>query len=105
MKLEEDFENWNTVGLCGVHCAISASDALLAKFAKVRNVSQNHYDCVALIRQHILHSETKAQSNRLESIIKTKNLVEYMGDPFTEKQAKIVFLDVERYFIWAKELF
>ena len=59
MKLEAEFENWNTVGLCGVHCAISASDALLAKFAKVRNVSQNHYDSVTLIRQHIGHSDTK----------------------------------------------
>ncbi len=104
MKLEAEFENWNTVGLCGVHCAISASDSVLAKFAKIRNISQNHYDCVQLIKQHIAHKESDKQANRLRKIIEMKNLVEYLGDPFTEKQAKELSVNVDRYFEWAKQL-
>ncbi len=104
MKLEEEFEKWNTVGLCGVHCAISASDALLAIQAKIRSKSQNHYDVVSLVRQHIVHPETKIQTNRLERIIKLKNVVEYEGEMFTQKQAKSIVLDVERYFAWVNEI-
>ena len=104
MKLEAEFENWNTVGLCGVHCAISASDALLAKYAKIRNTSQNHYDAVDLIRQHIVSDEAKVQASRLEKIIRLKNVVEYAGEPFTEKQARTMVQDVERYFAWVLQL-
>ena len=104
MKLEAEFENWNSVGLCGVHCAISASDAILAKFAKIRNVSENHNDCAQLIKTHFAHSETSAQASRLDRIIRVKNIIEYLGESFTENQAREVYKNVERYFDWVCKL-
>ncbi len=41
--------NWNATGLAGVHCCISATDALLVKHAGVRSSSTSHQDVVGLL--------------------------------------------------------
>lgn len=44
---------WNAVGLNGVHCAISMSDALLVKFRGMRSISDDHMLVVDILKQNL----------------------------------------------------
>lgn len=96
--------NWNAVGLAGVHCCISATDALLVKHAGLRSSSASHQDVVGLVRSHINHPDASKQSRRLAEILAQKNLIEYVDESYTERQAQALKLNVERYLDWARKL-
>ena len=42
-------DNWNSVGLEAVHCAISSNDAVLSFFAGDRSKKQDHKEAVKLL--------------------------------------------------------
>lgn len=96
--------NWNAVGLAGVHCAISATDALLVKYAGVRSSADSHQDVVGLLRGRIHDDETPRQCKRLSEILAQKNLIEYVDRAYPEKEAVALKLSVERYLAWATKL-
>ncbi|MBI4064617.1 MAG: hypothetical protein HY401_10015 [Elusimicrobia bacterium] len=97
-------KNWNGAGLAGVHCAISASDALLVAKAGLRSSSKTHEDVVDLIRHHVRHPQTDEQTKRLGAILAEKNLIEYVDKSYTEKEALTLQKQVERYFGWVQAL-
>lgn len=96
--------NWNGVGLAAVHCAISASDALLVSKAGLRSSAEDHRDAVYLLGGHIRHPEIREQAGRLDRILAEKNLIEYADKAFSEKEAFAIQKQVERYMAWVQTL-
>jgi len=97
-------KNWNATGLAGVHCCISATDALLVKHAGVRSSSDSHQDVVGLLLTKISDPDISKQAKRLGEILAQKNLIEYVDKSFPEKNALILKISVERYIGWVKKL-
>jgi len=96
-------DNWYSVGLEAVHCAISISDAILAKKFGIRCMSKDHRDIIALLEER-LGEKAKEQTATLSRIINMKNKVEYDDRIFTPKEAEEIFMRTERYFKWAKSI-
>lgn len=96
---------WNAAGLAGVHCAISATDALLGKKARIRSSGDSHLEAVQLLKQHITDDNVGAQSQRLYRVLSEKSLVEYDSREFRKADATRVVKDVGRYFEWVKTYF
>lgn len=105
LTMVESFQarRWNSAGLAGVHCAISAADAALGKKARLRSAGDSHHDVVELLREHF--PDAGAQVLRLNRVLGEKNRVEYDSREFTEAEAAAVVKDVGRFFEWAKSLF
>lgn len=97
-------KNWNAAGLAGVHCCISATDALLVKHAGVRSSSDSHQDAVGLLLAKISDPDISKQAKRLGEILAQKNLIEYVDKSFPEKNALILKISVERYLGWVRKL-
>ena len=107
LTMSEAFQKgrWNAAGLAGVHCAISATDALLGKKARIRSSGESHLEAVQLLKQHITDDNVGAQSQRLYRVLSEKSLVEYDSREFREADAVSVVKDVGRYFEWVKTYF
>ncbi len=96
-------QNWHSVGLEAVHCAISATDALLVYSCGLRCSSQNHLDLVDLLIARLKNNEVKNYTNNLVRILEMKNLVEYEDRLFTMNEASDILKRTERYFNWIKK--
>lgn len=107
LTMTEAFQKrrWNSAGLAGVHCAISATDAVLGKKARVRSAGESHYEAVRLLRQHISDAEVGAHAQRLNRVLGEKSLVEYDSREFRESEAAAIVRDVGRYLEWVKGFF
>lgn len=103
MKTAKENGDWDACGLNGIHCAISASDALLVNKAGIRSRGESHTDVVSLLEEKIKTPELKEQTRRLVHILNKKNLVEYEDRQFTASEADALEKDVERYFSWVKK--
>jgi len=97
-------ENWNAAGLAGVHCCISATDALLVKHAGIRSSSDSHQDVVGLLQAKIQDGDTAKQARRLGEVLAQKNLIEYIDKSYTEKDAFSLKTSVERYMDWVRKI-
>jgi len=49
MYQAEKVENWNAVGLNGVHCVISLIDAILVRHAGIRSTGTDHMAVINLL--------------------------------------------------------
>jgi hypothetical protein len=96
-------ENWYSVGLEAVHCAISATDAVLAKKYGIRSTSKDHRDVIKLLEEK-LGRTAGAETAALGRIIAMKNQVEYLDRIFTKKEAEEIYKRTDRYFNWAKKM-
>ena len=103
MKTAKENGDWNACGLNGIHCAISATDALLVRKSGIRSRGESHYDVIALLGEKINAPELKEQTRRLAHILNKKNLVEYEDREFIASEADALEKDVERYFSWVKK--
>lgn len=95
-------KNWHSVGLEAIHCAISATDALLVYLRGVRSTSKNHLDTVDLLVNQLKIVDTKNYAQNLIKILEMKNLVEYEDRLFTQNEATEILKRTERYFNWIK---
>ena len=107
LTMAEAFQKgrWNAAGLAGVHCAISATDALLGKKARVRSSGESHMEAVRLLKENIDDPDVGTQSQRLGRVLGEKSRVEYDSREFREAEAASVVKDVGRYFEWVKVYF
>lgn len=107
LTMTEAFQKrrWNSAGLAGVHCAISATDAALGKKARLRPSGESHHEAVELLKQHIQDPAAAAQAHRLSRVLAEKNLVEYDSREFRESEAAAIAKDVGRYLEWVKGFF
>jgi HEPN domain-containing protein len=102
MRRSLDEGNWNSAGLEAVHCAISATDALLVYAGGIRCTSQDHGDAAQLLEETVHVPETARNSAHFLRIIEMKNIVEYEARNFTPKEAEDIARHVERYFAWVR---
>lgn len=98
-------ENWNASGLAAVHCAISATDALLVRVAGVRSTAPSHHEVIGLLKEKIHFPGTDEQAKRLDKILSRKNFIEYLDRTFTQEEAYALQKDVERYYDWVRDIF
>ena len=94
--------NWNSLVLQAVHCAISATDALLVKKKGIRCSSKDHFDIIELLKTSIDDKEINKYAGSLAKIINFKHLVEYEDRMVMEKEAYDIFLKTDRYYNWVK---
>ena len=104
MQLALGEGNWNSAGLEAVHCAISATDAILAYSGGLRCASPDHSDAIRLLRDTITTPEALQNSKRLTTIIGMKNRIEYEARNFTRKEAEEIAEHTERYFDWIRSI-
>jgi len=95
---------WSAAVIDGVHAAISANDALTVTYAGQRCTSNQHVDAAEFLKQALPKNVTP-DSQRLKRIISIKSHVEYGPSRITEKEARKVAQDVERFMAWAEEVF
>ena len=93
--------HWEAAGINAVHCAISANDAVLAALPAIKVTSKDHRDAVRLLASRLNREDAQAAAKRLDIIISKKGRVEYEQKRLTEKEARSLVLDAERFLEWA----
>lgn len=96
---------WNAAGLAGVHCAISATDAVLGVTVHVRSAGDDHRAAVDLLKKSVKGPDAEPQALRLSRVLGQKNRVEYDSREFREAEARDIVKDVGRYMDWARGKF
>lgn len=103
MYQAEKVENWNAVGLNGVHCIISLIDALLVKHEGVRSTEADHMTVVDLVTSTLGNKvedlEKKAETAR--RVIAKKKLIAYEDRDFLKLEALDLIKQVQRFHDWA----
>lgn len=96
-----DRKHWEAIGINAVHAAISANDAVLAAHKGLRLTSADHADAARILMSQLKDEEAQKAGKRLSVIIAKKSRVEYEGKRFTEKDARSIVVDVQRFIKWA----
>ena len=105
MKDELVKRRWNMTALAGVHCAISACDALTIFFLGKKHKGIKHADAAKLLAgvEGLDTRELKEKSSQFISILDFKTPVEYDKTLFREQDARELAKRVERFYSWVKE--
>lgn len=101
MYQAEKTENWNAVGLNGVHCVISLIDAILVKYSGVRSTEKDHMAVVDLLATSLNIDDISQKSQTARRVIAKKNLVEYEARSFIKSEAIDMIKQVQRFYDWA----
>ncbi len=83
-----DKGDWDAAGLNAVHCAISASDAVLVFTRGIRSASSKHDDSAMLLESMVKAPGTKNAVSQLKRLVAKKNLIEYEERMFRESEAR-----------------
>lgn len=94
----------SSAGVNAVHAAISANDAVLAAQRGVKPAGADHKDAGRVLMAHLKDDEAHKAGKRLGVIVAQKSRVGYEDKRFTEKEARAVVLDTQRFLKWAKGL-
>lgn len=105
MKDELANKRWNLAALAGVHCAISACDALTIFFLGKRHKGIKHADAAKLLTsiEGIDSRELGEKSSQFISILDFKTPVEYDKTMFKESDARELAKRVERFYSWVRK--
>ena len=103
MYQAEKAENWNAVGLNGVHCVISLIDALLIRHSGMRSVEEDHMAVVDLINSSLANKieGVDKKSRTARRVIAKKNLVAYEDRDFLKAEALDLIKHVQRFYDWS----
>jgi len=101
MYQAEKSENWNAVGLNGVHCVISLIDAILVKYLGICSTEKDHMAVVDLLTASINIDDISQKSQTARRVIAKKNLVEYEARPFIKSEAIDMIKQVQRFYEWS----
>ena len=101
MYQAEKAENWNAVGLNGVHCVISLIDAILVKYSGMCSAEKDHMAVVDLLAASLNIDNISQKSQTARRVIAKKNLVEYEARPFIKPEAIDMIKQVQRFYEWA----
>lgn len=93
--------HWDSAGINAVHCAISANNTVLAAVPGVKVTGKDHRDAVRLPASRLKRRDARAAAKRLDIIISKKGRVEYEERRLSEKEARSIVLDAERFLEWA----
>ena len=103
MYQAEKAENWNAVGLNGVHATISLIDAILVRHSGVRSSEEDHMVVVDLLASSIGNKikDIVQKSQTAKRIIAKKNTVAYENRDFIKSEALDMIKQVQRFYQWA----
>jgi uncharacterized protein (UPF0332 family) len=92
-------EDWNAATICAIHACISACDAMCIYFLGKRHAGENHNDAVRLFKTiRIQDGNLSKNANRLNRIIRIKNMAEYEERLVFKSEAEKLVKDMERFF-------
>ncbi len=97
-----DEEYGNAVGICLIHAAISANDAVTIERAEVRSSSEQHVDAQKLL-QEVVPDVPAPVLRAFGAVVQAKFEYEYAGEVFTQAAAKRLLVKAERFYKWAGE--
>jgi hypothetical protein len=100
-QMDQAAENraWNSVGLLGAHCVISACDALTVQRSGQRWSGQQHEGVIGVVSSlELPRSDTVLR--QISHVLDKKNRVEYEAREFTEKEAEEVRQNATRVLKW-----
>lgn len=97
-------DDWNAAGLTAVHCAISASDAIVTYYGGIRSASKDHADAIKQLTDVVRIESTKTNATHLALVIAKKNTIEYESRLFSESEAMAVANHTEKFLKWAKSV-
>jgi len=100
MLKAKEMEKWNAVGLNAVHCAISASDAMLVFYAGIRSTGDDHISAVDLLSHSVELSDIKSKCETLRKILVKKSIIEYEDRDFSQAEALEILKLTERFYNW-----
>jgi len=105
MKNELANERWNLAAIAGIHCAISACDALTIFFLGKKHKGIKHADAARLLAsiEGLDSKELGEKSSQFISILDFKTPVEYDKTLFKESDARELAKRAERFYDWVKE--
>lgn len=100
MYQAEKAENWNAVGLNGVHCVISLIDALLVKFSGARSSEEEHMKVIDFLNSSLSNqiADIAQKSQTAKRVIAKKNLIEYENRNFLKTEAVEMIKHVQRFY-------
>jgi len=103
MYQAEKAEDWNAVGLNGVHCIISLIDALLVKYSGIRSSEEEHMKVIDLLNSSLSNQvkDIVQKSQAAKRILAKKNLIEYENRNFIKAEALEMIKQVQRFYEWA----
>ena len=93
-------EMWAALGLNAVHCAISASDALLVRYLGQRGAGDDHIQAARILSQLLLEG-VEGQVVNFKRIIAKKNAIAYENREFRQREALDISKQTERFYQWA----
>lgn len=103
MKMCLQDGEWDAVLLNGIHASISINDALTIFRLGKRSSGKSHQEATILLSQVVAgQEEGKKNVSRLSQILDAKNAVEYESRCFSEKEARHLAQQVERFVEWAQ---
>jgi len=94
--------HWEAAGINAVHCAISANDAVLVALRGIKPASKDHKDAARILQSQFKEEDAQSAAKRLGTIISKKSRVEYERKRLTEKEAREIVLNAQKFFEWAK---
>jgi len=105
MKDELTNKRWNLAVLAGVHCTISACDALTIFFLGKKHKGIKHADAAKLLTsiEGLDPKELAEKSSQFISILDFKTPVEYDKTVFKESNVRELVKRVERFYSWVRE--
>jgi len=104
MYQAEKVENWNAVGLNGVHTVISLMDAILVKYSGLCSAEKDHLAVVDLLTVSLNMDGISQKSQTARRVIAKKNLIEYEARPFIKAEAIDMIKQVQRFYEWAVDI-
>ena len=90
---------WNSVGLLGVHCVISACDALTVQRAGQRWSGQDHSGVIGMVNSLQL-AKSAVAVRQITQVLDKKNRVEYEAREFTEREGTEICQLAARVLAW-----
>ena len=99
----EKAEDYNALGLNGVHCVISLIDALLVKYVGVRSSEEEHMKVIDLLNSSLTDKfkDISQKSQSAKRVIAKKNLIEYENRSLLQSEALQILKQVQRFYEWA----
>ena len=97
-------EDWNAATICAIHACISACDAMCIYFLGKRHAGENHNDAVRLFKTILIQAGNLSKNaNRLNRIIRIKNMAEYEERLVFKSEAEKLVKDMERFFSYVRK--
>lgn len=96
-------KDWNAAAINLIHSTISACDVICVFSLGKRHSGENHNGAATLFNSIKNTDEFKKNANRINRILRMKNMAEYEERLVYQKEAEAIFTDCERFLSFVKD--